>query len=236
MFTGINAITLLGMIISLLFTILTLLYAFGDNTFFRIMIHILIGASAGYAGAIALRNVLIPQLQSLLVAENKIPLLFSLLWVVLLLMKISPRTAPLGNPASALLVGVGAAVAIGGAIQGTIIPQVIAATDFFNPTELNQYVQSGQMIQVIEFLLNGSITTLGTITTLIYFHFSARHIPNQIPKRNKAIDWVGKIGKAFIAATFGVIFAGVYSAALSALIERFTFIVNFISLFLGINR
>jgi len=35
------------------------------------------------------------------------------------------------------------------------------------------------------------------------------------------------IGQSFIAVTFGVLFAGIFSAALVALIERFEFIVNF---------
>jgi hypothetical protein len=39
------------------------------------------------------------------------------------------------------------------------------------------------------------------------------------------IAWVGRI---FIAMTFGVLFAGVYMSALTALIERLSFILNFI--------
>jgi uncharacterized membrane protein len=42
--------------------------------------------------------------------------------------------------------------------------------------------------------------------------------------------WVGRI---FIGITLGAVFAGVYSAALAALIERFSSLVNFITSFLG---
>jgi len=51
---------------------------------------------------------------------------------LLLLLKLSPRTARLGIPSMAFLVGVGAAVAIGGAIMGTLFPQTWASMQAFN--------------------------------------------------------------------------------------------------------
>jgi hypothetical protein len=77
-------------------------------------------------------------------------------------------------------------------------------------------------------LAKGSAILLGVFTTLIYFHFGAHQTLGQAPSRPKwlgALAWVGQI---FIAITLGAMFAGVYSAALTALIERVTFIRNFI--------
>lgn len=216
--------TILGMILAFFLTVLVLLYAFGDNTYFRLAIHIFIGVAAGYAGAVALRDVFIPRLSSL----DGIRFVIAILLVVLIAMKISPRTTVLGNPVSGLLVGVGAAIAIGGAIQGTLIPQVAGASNFFTPEQMGPALQVGDFAEVMRLAFEGGIILIGTAATLIHFHFSAKHVPNQIPRRPQAIRIISWIGQAFIAITFGVLFAGIYSASLVALIERFNFIKFFI--------
>ena len=205
-----DPVATLGTILSFFLTVMVLLYAFGDNALFRLTIHIFIGVAAGYAGAVALRDVLIPRLTNLTGTD----FLIASIWVTLLVMKISPKTAFLGNPASGMLVGVGAAIAIGGAIQGTIIPQVTSTSNLF----------SLDMAQT----LKGSLILVGTLSTLIHFHFGARYTPNQIPQRSPIVKVISWIGQSFIAVTFGVLFAGIFSAALVALIERFEFIVDFL--------
>jgi hypothetical protein len=77
-------------------------------------------------------------------------------------------------------------------------------------------------------MLKGSLILVGTVSTLIHFHFGARYTPNQIPQRSPFVRIISLIGQSFIAVTFGVLFAGILSAALVALIERFEFIVNFL--------
>jgi hypothetical protein len=47
---------------------------------------------------------------------------------------------------------------------------------------------------------------------------------------HRGIAWVGRI---FIAITLGVLFAGVYMSALTAMIERLSFILNFIRQLVG---
>jgi hypothetical protein len=224
MFATLDSLDTLGLVLSFFFTILVLLYAFGDNVFFRLAIHIFIGVAAGYAGAVALRDVLIPRVSGL----DTIHLIIAAVLIVLLVLKISPKTAFLGNPVSGLLVGVGAAIAIGGAIQGTLIPQVAGAANFYTPELLRQSFQTGDLATAIRLMFEGSLVLLGTITTLIHFHFSVKHVPNQIPQQPLAIRVIGWVGQAFIAITFGVLFAGIYSATLVALIERFYFIKDFI--------
>lgn len=222
MIAGIELYSFLGSIVSFFLTILVLLYAFGDNALFRLAIHIFVGVAAGYAGAVALREVLVPQLFSLEI----IPMIVTGLLMFLLILKLVPQAAILGNPASALLVGVGAAIAIGGAIQGTLLPQITSAGDYFSPVLMQQAIQAGNMGTAFGLFFNGSVILVGTVSTLIFFHFSARNAPNQIPQRNRVINWIGYIGQIFIAITFGVIFAGVYTSALTALIDRMNFLVD----------
>ena len=97
-------------------------------------------------------------------------------------MKISTRTSRLGNPAVAYLVGVAAAVAVGGAILGTIIPQTQASFNVMDVTNAGQ--------NLVERLFFGILMLIGTITTLVYFHFGAKSTPTG-PQRNKFVDYPG---------------------------------------------
>lgn len=216
-----SQLDVLGTLVSFTFTVLVLSYALGDNMLFRLAIHIFIGVAAGYAAAVALKDVLIPRLDGLSITQ----MLVALFWIALLGLKLlgsSPRISRVGNLASALMVGVGAAIAVGGSIQGTLLPQISAAGDFFTATNYSNPLQA---------MVWGSFALVGTITSLAHFHFSARAVPNQIPKRTGWIEFLSKIGQIFIATALGVIFAGVYSAALLALIERFDFIAQIIGAF-----
>lgn len=216
-----NQLELFGILISFTFTVLVLSYALGDNLLFRLAIHLFIGAAAGYAAAVALKEVLIPRIGSM----NQTQMVVALFWVFLLGMKLfgsSPRISRIGNLAAALMVGVGAAVAVGGAIQGTLLPQISAASSFFDSASYKTQMQA---------LVWGSFALVGTISSLAHFHFGAKAVPNQIPKRARWIEIISKVGQVFISIALGVIFAGVYSAALLALIERFSFIVQIIDMF-----
>ena len=204
--------------ISFLFTLMVLSYLVGDNPLFRLAIHIFIGVSAGYAAAVAWHQVLSPKLiQPLLFGGllESILAIVPLLLGALLLMKLSPRTARLGNPAMAFMVGAGAAVAVGGAVLGTLFPQILASINLFD-------------LKTPERLFEGSIILIGTLTTLTYFHFGAKATPSG-PQRGRLVDALGGIGQVFIAITFGVLFAGAYAAAMTALIERLNFLWTFIA-------
>ena len=147
--------------------------------------------------------------------------LFPLVLSGMLLLKISPRYTRLGNPAVAFLVGVGVATAIGGAVLGTIFPQVNASINLFDP----QGVAPGE--NVFAELVKGGLILLGTLTTLIYFHFGAHPRPDGTMQRFGVIDFLAWFGRIFIGITLGVVFAGVYAAALTALIERISSLINF---------
>jgi heme/copper-type cytochrome/quinol oxidase subunit 2 len=140
-----------------------------------------------------------------------VPLILS----VSLLAKLSPRISWLGSFAMAMLVGVGAATALSGAVIGTLIPQSRAAMDAFD---------SPSFLQLIE----GVVMLAGTILTLIYFQFSAKRAPDGSVKRNVILEILAWGGRVFIAITFGVLFAGVYMAALTAMLERLSSIINFV--------
>ena len=205
---------LISGVIGFLLTLMVLSYLIGDNALFRFAIHVFVGVSAGYIAIIALYRVIWPLL---LIPLTSAPLLERGLLLVplvlgaLLMMKISPRLSWLGGPAVGYLVGASAAVAIGGAVLGTIFPQVLAGAELFDWQQGANPLQS---------LFNGVVMLIGTIATLAYFHFGARRQEDGSVKRSGWIEAIAWVGKLFVALTLGVLFAGVYAAALSALVER----------------
>jgi hypothetical protein len=218
------SIDLISGFVGLILTLLIFSYLIGDNPLFRSAVYIFIGVSAGYTAVVVWHYVLMPKLFLPLVSVDQSQLLFLVIPLILsvsLLAKLSPRISWLGSFAMALLVGVGAATALSGAVIGTMIPQSRSAMDVFvRPT-------FGQLIEAVVMLA-------GTALTLIYFQFSAKRAPDGSVKRNIVVELLAWGGRVFIAITFGVLFAGVYMAALTAMIERLSSMINFVKPFLGL--
>jgi hypothetical protein len=152
-----------------------------------------------------------------------VPLVLS----ISLLAKLSPRTSWMGNFAMAVLVGVGAATALGGALIGTLVPQAQAAINEF---DLGSATGSAILVRLFE----ATIMLLGTILTLAAFHFTARRAPDGSVMKNSFMDGLGKAGRVFISITLGVLFAGVYMAALTAMIERLSSLILFTRQLIGL--
>ena len=213
-------------LLSFLFTILIFSYLIGDNPLFRIAVYIFVGVSSGYLAALAWWQVIVPRLIYPLVYGSVLEKAFTaipLLGAVLILMKISPRLAGLARIAMAFLVGAGAAVIIAGALSGTLLPQIAATINAFDLS-----AASARNISVVEVVFNGAFILAGTVFTLIYFHFGASTKADGSIRRLKLIEISALVGRIFIGITLGTIFAGVYAAALTALIERISSLINFI--------
>jgi hypothetical protein len=71
---------------------------------------------------------------------------------------------------------------------------------------------------------------VGTVATLLYFQYGATKRADQPPTRPAAVELLAQVGRVFIAITLGALFAGVFSAALAALIERMDAILQVFSL------
>ncbi len=217
-------IELISGLIGFVLTLLIFSYLIGDNPLFRSAVYIFIGVSSGYAAAVVWHYVLMPKLFQPLASADPNRLVFLVIPLVLsvsLLAKLSPRISWIGSFAMALLVGVGAATALSGAVIGTLIPQSRAAMDAFVSPTFSQ-------------LIEGVVMLAGTVLTLIYFQFSAKRAPDGSIKRNVIIEVLAWGGRVFIAITFGVLFAGVYMAALTAMLERLSSIIHFARSLLGL--
>jgi hypothetical protein len=200
------SIEAISALIGLFLTVLVFSYLIGDNPLFRTALYLFIGISSGYAAVIVWHSVLMPRLFVPLLSADPgqlLPVVVPLGLSVSLLAKLSPRTSWLGSFAMAMLVGVGAATALSGAVVGTLIPQARAA-------------------------MGGIFMMVGTALTLVYFQFSATRAADGSVKRNAIFEFLARLGRIFIAITLGVLFAGVYMAALTAMIERLSAMINFV--------
>ncbi len=222
----------IGAFLGFVLTLLVFSYLIGDNPLFRITLHMFIGVSAGFAAVIAIYNVILPRLIDPLFMSDRgeqVLALFPLILAGLLFSKISPRFAFIGNLPMAYLVGVSAAAAIGGAVTGTLIPQVIASMNLFD-VQTSQAFDANVGLR----LLNGIIILIGTLATLAYFQFGKFSEASQRAQIQTWIEGLGQIGQVFIAITFGFLFAGIFSAALTALIGRVLSSVDLFKAILGL--
>ncbi len=208
-------VDLVGVLIGFSFTFFVFSYVWGDNAIFRWTIHIFIGVAAGYALVVTTYNVILPHLIFPLLSDNRSEKILAVIYLIpsaLVLTKLSPRMSKLGNVSMAILVGVGAAAAVGGAVIGTVTPQMAATINLFETQNI----------------LDATVILVGTLATMIYFQFSVSKNADSPTPRTQILTWIGYIGQVFIAITFGALFAGVYYAALTALIERFSFLWSFV--------
>lgn len=220
------------MILAALLTIMVLSYIIADNLLFRIAVYLFIGVSSGYAGAIAWHNVIRPALidpivrggvSSLLARESIGTFLIPVMLSILLLMKVSRSTSQFGSISVAILVGVGAAVVVGGAITGTLVPQTLATTEALDPEVA--FLAEGEAPGVwLERLVGALVLILATITTLIYFRFTAQQERGGQTRRSRFNAVLAYIGRTFIALTFGVMYAGALMASVIVLAQRFEFL------------
>ena len=217
---------LISGIVGFILSLFVFSYLIGDNPLFRIATYLFVGVSSGYICALAWWQILWPNLVQPLMFGSlpvRMVLLPPLLASGFLLMKIWPRLGFLGTPVMAFIVGVGAASAVGGAILGTLGPQLWAGINTFDPGLI--FSQGSSWLGL---LWNGAFVLIGTVTSLAYFHFGAHSASDGTVRRLAWIEWLAAAGSIFIAVTLGVIYAGVYSAALTALIERISSLLNFI--------
>ncbi len=220
--------------VGFLLTLMVLSYILGDNFLFRLAAALFVGLSAGYLAVLIIQDVLGPYLWEPLVSGTWTTRMWSMIPVILIgllgLSQVS-RFARLGSIPLAFLAGLIAAVTVGGAVFGTLIPQSSTLIQRFN---LETWRSPGGWLQGVDALL----MLFGAAATLSYFHFGRRKPASpadQTNQRPKVIEALSKAGQVFIGVTLGAIFAGVFSSALFALINQIGLMGQFLARWIGGN-
>ncbi len=216
---GIN-LDFVGGIVGVVLTLMVFSYLLGDNPAYRLALHLFVGAVSGYAFGVVSWEILIMRVGVPLLLGQQYALLIPLLLGVLLLIKVVPKHAFAGNVSVAFLVGTGTAVAISGAVLGTIVPQVSATARAAAPA-------SGANTPVG--WLDGLLVVAGTVCTLLAFGYIGRR------RRERPVGcaWpaavVTHVGRWFLVVAFGVAFGGAVSAALSVFVGRVQYLIDFVT-------
>jgi hypothetical protein len=207
----------IGLWAGFILTLMVFSYILGDNVLYRLAVYIFAGLSAGYIAIVTWDSVLRPWINGTILSPGAgiggiifgaIPLVIG----VLLLLKFSPRFGRLGNIALAFIIGVGTAVALVGAITGTLLPLVGS---------------TGSAIAVNR--VNGILLVIGVICTLVYFQYLARRTPGGRIQRRLHIRMMGFVGQGVIVITLGAVYAAAILTSLTIFSERVSFLLTRIS-------
>ncbi|MBI1879525.1 MAG: hypothetical protein HYR94_15115 [Chloroflexi bacterium] len=213
----------IGLFIAAGLTLMVFSYIFGDNVLFKLASHIFVGVAVGYAMLVVWHQVFYPALSS----GNVVSVLPALILCVLLIFKIRPTqggvTNALGSLALAFVLGVGAALAIGGALFGTLLPQMSAMINIsLNP---NHYPDTENEVGLVLWL-NNIIIVLGAIGTFFYFTFAVRSEGFLGGLREGFVRFWAGMGRLMLIFTLGALFANTVSSRVALLVSRLQFLMG----------
>lgn len=204
----------IGLWAGLVLSLMVFSFVLGDNFLYRLAVYVFVGLAAGYVAVVTVESVILPWVYAT-VLQTDAPLItrvagaIPILFGVLLLLKASPRLGYLGNLALAFIIGVGTAVAIVGAISGTLIPLASATS-------------GGLRIDP----LNGFLTVLGVVCTLLYFQYLARRAPGGGVRVGLVVRVFGSVGHGFIVVTLAALYGAAILTSLTIFGERIAFFLS----------
>jgi hypothetical protein len=234
-----NAVTALGGAgtwVAVILTLVVFSYLLGDNVLYRLAEHIFVGVAVGYAVVIAFHSVIVPKLvlptvDALQAQDSGRLTLLAITWLlgVLLFTKAFRRAgflSWLGSFSLATLLGVGAALALSGALLGTLKPQIDAASD------LSLYAGTQPYSPALAWF-SGVLVLIGTTGVLLHFYFGGRQGGRLSELWRRLAQMWGRLGRWFILVTFAALLATTFMGRLSLLVGRIQFLIDSIRGFIG---
>jgi hypothetical protein len=227
----INLVELAGTLTAAVLTLFVFSYLLGDNVLYRLAEHLFVGVAVGYAAVVAFHSILAPRLLIPLIeavgegdSQRLIPLFLPLVLGLLLLIKPVKSVSWLGSISIAFLFGVGAALAISGALLGTLVPLINSTAD------VTYYVtRYGPGLG----LFSGLVALVGTIGVLLHFYFGANREGRLAGFRQGLVRTWGGLGRWFIFVAFGAFLATTFMSRLSWLMGRIEFLLDSVRGLLG---
>lgn len=204
-----------------LLTLATLSYILGDNPVFRVAQYLFVGVAAGYAASLAWTSVLWPRLQ-LLLGDPAVYWHYGIFFVLglLLLARGSRYIAALAALPMGVLFGTGAALALGGTLTGSLVPQVRATIVSVSPADY------GEGLVGWAYALDALLLVLGTIAVFAAFHFTTQGRGRIAAVGQRILGLFGSVGRALIMVTFGALLAGALLSFFTILNSRLAFLLN----------
>ncbi len=223
-------IATIGIWIAAFLTLCIYSFLYRDNPFYRFAEHLFVGISVGYGIVIAIHQGIIP------LAWEPLSEAMSALWTVirgqatletinalwglikiipiaiglLFFARLSPRHTWLIRYPIAILIGFGAGIAIPNMLQANIFAQTRGTIEPFAA------INAGTLSALDIF--GAILIVIGVICTLTYFFFSVEH--------RGPINWLSKVGIAFLMIGFGAAFGNTVMGRLALMIHRVSFLIN----------
>ena len=208
-------LNLIGSIVAGLLTLMVFSYLIGANPLWRVAQSLLVGVSVGYVTLVILTQVVVPQVARIIQPAANAPPAdrwLAAVPVALGLMLLMRIAFPGAWPASFglnLVVVVGSALALGGALAGTIVPQSL---DTMRLLDLNNPVA----------LAGNIVLLLGVVCALTYFAFGARGNG----ERSQPVRALAMIGRWVLLVAFGALLGSLSTTFFAALIDRLLSLIN----------
>jgi hypothetical protein len=218
----------MSFIISLVLTLLVFSYLLGDNILYRLALSIFVGLAAAFTAVVTFQSVILPltvrgnlsqgafslniallsssaALALLLVVKNLRPETSNRIGIIRLLGWLLQILRVVSKSAMAVLIAIGAAAAVVGAVSGTIIP---IATD-------TAKIDFGGNIADI---LNSITLFVGVVCSLLYFQYSSKASEDNISgERGRVMTIIATIGQGFIVVALGALYGAAILTSLTIL-------------------
>ena len=217
-------------LVSFVLTLMVFTYLLGDvplvGSLYRIAVYIFIGMAAAFTLIVSYEGVILPYLQDIQDATTSwttlgnradIYIFFTaLLFGLLLLLKPVKSLIWLTNSVFAVVIVVGAAVGVVGALTGTLFPLLQATV----AVPENMTADFGALLDTL-------LIFVGTMTGLYYFHYQVRSRADGGAEQSLVGRGFRHIGKVFLVTALGAIYASTILTCLTILTERIGFLIQF---------
>ncbi len=217
-------------LISFVLTLMVFSYLLGDvplvGNLYRIAVYIFIGMTAAFTLIVSYEGLILPYLQdiqdpatswTLLGNRVDITIFFTaLLFGLLILLKPFKSLTWLTNSVLAVVIAVGAAVGLVGALTGTLFPLLQATVAI--PEDVTADFSA---------LVDSLLIFVGAMTGLYYFHYQVRAKAEVGAEQSRVGRGLRHIGKAVLVTALGAIYASTILTCLTILTERIGFLFQF---------
>ena len=191
-------------------TLLIFSYLLGDNFLYRLTVSIFVGLASAFTVIAVVESAIIPLLDGSF--ANSFLFVIAGMLALFLLFKPLSSLKSLTNLALAYLVAVGTAVALVGALTGTVIPLIRDTTELAPMSDFPAF-------------LNSVIVLVGMVTSLLYFRYQANLKPDGTIQRGRVMKVVTSLGQGFIVITLGALYGTAILTSLTILSGHISLIV-----------